>query len=155
MDESMERVSVSEAAAWLGITEDAVRKRIHKHKIKYEQDLDGRYWVYPTGADKKQERSDTNPQDRLIASLDGQNAFLRAQLEAEREANRENRRLLAAALERIPPQLEAPGESPSAAPSNTEAPDEPQGRGQPSEATDASGAQEGARRPWWRRVFGS
>jgi hypothetical protein len=37
---------------------------------------------------------------------------LEHQLEAEREANRENRRLLAAALDRIPQQLEAPAEPP-------------------------------------------
>jgi hypothetical protein len=37
---------------------------------------------------------------------------LEHQLEAEREANREHRRLLAAALDRIPQQLEAPAEPP-------------------------------------------
>ncbi len=37
---------------------------------------------------------------------------LEHQLEAEREANREHHRLLAAALDRIPPQLEAPAEPP-------------------------------------------
>src|SRR5215212_9298496 len=143
MGESTERVSVSEAAAWVGITEDAVRKRIHKHKIRYERDPDGRYWVYPTAGDKRQERSDTNPQDSLIASLEGQNAFLRAQLEAEREANRENRRLLAAALERIP-QLEAP-ENPPEAPETATV--------EETEHTPGGG-QGGAQRPWWRRMFG-
>lgn len=38
------------------------------------------------------------------------------QLEKERDANRENRRLLAAALERIPPLVEAPTEKPPGAP---------------------------------------
>jgi hypothetical protein len=47
-------------------------------------------------------------------------------------------------------QLEAPQEAPEEA---SEAAEEQQGRGQPYSAT--VGAQEGARRPWWRRVFGS
>jgi hypothetical protein len=39
-------------------------------------------------------------------------ATLREQVQAERQAHAETRRLLAAALERIPPQLETPRESP-------------------------------------------
>jgi hypothetical protein len=56
-------------------------------------------------------------------------------------------RLFAAAMERIPPQLEAPRE-----PSETPETAEQQGRSEP--RPDAAGAQEGVRRPWWRRVFG-
>jgi hypothetical protein len=73
---------------------------------------------------------------------------LREQLEAERRAHAEARRLLAAALERIPPQLEAPQEASEAA----EAAEAQQGRGEPHPAT--GGAQGGARSPWWRRVLG-
>jgi hypothetical protein len=61
---------------------------------------------------------------------------------AERQAHAEAKRLLAAALERIPPQLEAPriaGEHRSKKPI-------PERGG---------GAQEGAQpRSWWRRMFG-
>jgi excisionase family DNA binding protein len=155
-------MSVSEAAEFLGVTEDAVRKRIHRGKISYERDRDGRYLVYPTETDKRQ----TVPQDSvqyessaLISELRARVELLEDQLEQanerERQAterDRENRRLLAAALERIPPQLEAPAESPSAAPGGTEAADGQQGSGQP--RSDASGPQDGVRKPWWRRVFG-
>ena len=48
--------------------------------------------------------------------------FLERQVEEEREANRENRRLLAAALERIPPQIEAPREEREAPESASEEP---------------------------------
>ena len=71
-------------------------------------------------------------------------ATLREQLEAERQAHAEARRLLMAALERIPPQLEAPSEareSPEAATyrqSDAQVPPDPQG---------------GIQRPWWRRMF--
>jgi hypothetical protein len=50
--------------------------------------------------------SDTQS-DALHSSLQDQVSYLRKQLDLEREANRENRRLLAAALERIP-EIEAP-----------------------------------------------
>src|SRR5215217_9753321 len=46
-------------------------------------------------------------------------ASLEHQLDEERKANSEHRRLLAAALERIPPQLEAPQSPESPAPSHT------------------------------------
>ena len=57
-------------------------------------------------------------------------------------------RLLSAALERIPPQLEAPQEA-RESPQTVE--EEPE-RAEPYSAT--GGAEEGVRRPWWRRVFG-
>jgi hypothetical protein len=47
----------------------------------------------------------------LISAKDETIAALRDQLEAERQAHAEARRLLMAALERIPPQLEAPQEA--------------------------------------------
>jgi excisionase family DNA binding protein len=40
------RLSVADAAEQLGLTEDAIRKRIHRGHIAYEQDSNGRYWVY-------------------------------------------------------------------------------------------------------------
>jgi hypothetical protein len=53
-----------------------------------------------------------------------------------------------AALERIPPQLEASSE----ARESHQTADEQQGRGEPRPATVES--QESIQRPWWRRVFG-
>ena len=68
------------------------------------------------------------------------------QLEVEREANRENRRLLAAAFDCIPPQLEAPAEPPQAVEEGPEA-------AQPH--SDSGEAYEGVQqRPRWRRAFG-
>jgi hypothetical protein len=60
--------------------------------------------------------------------------------------DRENRRLLAAALERIPPQLEAP-------PKPSESP-ETATEGEAMRCSSATGgAQEGAEGPWWRSCF--
>jgi len=69
---------------------------------------------------------------------------LREQLQAERQGHAEARRLLAAALERIPA-IEAPQEE-------RESPESPGPSDTPTEAS--TGGQEGAQRPWWRRVFG-
>ncbi len=74
-------------------------------------------------------------------------AVLREQLAAEREANRENRRLLAAALERIPA-IEAPEtrdahEAGTAGETGTETP-----------ASDTNEPRARAERSWWRRWFG-
>jgi hypothetical protein len=89
------------------------------------------------------ERPHDGTHDRTSELID----TLREQLEAERQAHAEARRLLAAALERIPA-IEAPSE-PRESPRTVE---EEQGRGEPH--PDAPGAQEGVQRPWWRRVFG-
>ena len=87
--------------------------------------------------------------DELLEALRGQVHDLRDQLQAERQGHAEARRLLMAALERIPPQLEAPSEEPSEAPETVEGERE---REEPRSAS--GGAQEGAQRPWWRRMFG-
>jgi hypothetical protein len=65
-----------------------------------------------------------------------------------REENRRKDHLLAAALERIPPQIEAPQEA-RESPETVE--EEPE-RAEPRPATGE--AQGGVQRPWWRRVFG-
>jgi hypothetical protein len=71
---------------------------------------------------------------------------LERQLEAERDANGENRRLLAATLDRIPPQLEAPRELPQTV---EEGPEDAQSH------SDSGEAHEGLQqRPRWRRMFG-
>jgi hypothetical protein len=73
---------------------------------------------------------------------------LQEQLAAERPAHAEARRLLMAALERIPPQLEAPQEAPESPETVEDAP----ARAEP--RSSAREAQEGAeRRPWWQRLF--
>ena len=98
----------------MGITVDAIRKRI-AGTIPHERDEDGRVWVIlDTDQDAASKVQDADqPQSdatALISAKDETIATLRDQLEAERQAHAEARRLLMAALERIPPQLEAPSE---------------------------------------------
>jgi len=91
-------------------------------------------------------------QSEFIASLQDQIRYLREQLDAEREARTEERRrydTIVAQLTSKIPAIEAPQEPPEAAETVEE---EPEGA-EPRPA--AGGTQEGAQRPWWRRVFGT
>ena len=213
-----QRLSVAEAADALGITVDAVRSRLKRGTIDHER-KGGRVYVL-LGADEARpgHNQDTDQvSDQGARESEDRTAelitTLREQLQAERQAHAEARRLLAAALERIPPQLEAPSEvresdvspeptgelgelreeldtertrreraestlregmdeeqrrrekaererdelreelyarrEPRQSPQTSE---EQQVRGQPHPATVE--AQEGVRRPWWRRIFG-
>jgi hypothetical protein len=147
-------VSVYEAAEVMGVTVDAIRKRISRGTIPHERDEDGRVWVLlDADQDSTSKVQDTDQlrsdKEALISEMRDRIASLQRQLEQERQANSEYRRLLAAALERIPPQLEAPQE----ARESPQTGEEQQGRAAPPHS-DAPGAPDALQRPWWRRVFG-
>jgi DNA-binding transcriptional MerR regulator len=135
----MDRVPVSEAAARLGVTPDAVRQRIRRGTIQYEKTDDGRYFVFLTPHDGRRDGVPDGVQKALRARLHDENEFLRQELQRKDQ-------LLAMALERIPAIEESPPEpqeSPERASderSGTQAPPEDQGQ---------------EKRPsWWRRFFG-
>jgi excisionase family DNA binding protein len=150
------RISVYEAAEALGVTVDAIRKRISRGTIPHERDEDGRVWVLldtdqdatSKVQDADQPRSDVSA---LISAKDETIEALRGQLEEANERDRENRRIIAALTSRIPA-IEAPQEASGHAETVEESPD----RAEPRSA--APGAQEGAQRPrsrpWWRRIMG-
>ncbi len=99
----------------MGVTVDAIRKRISRGTIPHERDVDGRVWVLldaDQNATSKVQDTDQPQSDSaaLISEMHDRIGSLERQLEQERQANSEHRRLLAAALERIPPQLEPPPE---------------------------------------------
>jgi chromosome condensin MukBEF ATPase and DNA-binding subunit MukB len=150
------KVTVQEAAEALDTSVDAIRQRIKRGKLpRAEPDDpdDNRVYVWLDG-DHAETRHHVEGEisanlGALVESLQDQVQYLREQLDREREANRENRRLLAAALERIPPQLEAPSQPPGVpetAAGESEGPPEPRGGDE--------GPEEGSERPWWRRMFG-
>jgi hypothetical protein len=151
VDSSRTRVSVQEAAEHLGTTVDAIRKRVQRDTIDHDKDDDGRVWIlldtdrtrHATVRDTAGQRQD-DESGPLISEMRGRIEDLREQLEAERQAHAEARRLLMAALERIPPQLEAPQEASEAAETAEEEPD----RG-----PDRAETQESVQRPWWRGIF--
>jgi hypothetical protein len=137
------RYSVPEAAQQLGISEGAVRTRLSRGTLDSVKEGGKVYVVLnlDTTSTQQDETHDMPPSEptALISAKDDLIAALREQLAAERRANEENRRLLAAALERIP-QLEAPAEATGA----TETPAEGTQRG-----TDPENQQASPTRRWW------
>src|SRR5829696_654907 len=135
----------------MGVTVDAIRKRISRGTIPHERDVDGRVWVLlDTDQDTASNVHDTDqPQsapDALISAKDETIAALREQLEEANERDRENRRIIAALTSRIPA-IEAPQEASEAAETVEKEPE----RTEPRPATGV--AQEGVqRRSWWRRI---
>jgi excisionase family DNA binding protein len=154
--DEMARLTVAEAADRLGITEAGVRKRVQRGQIPHERSDDGRLfvWILPGEARHAESRdrpaeSRDESRSELVEELRDRLRFVERQLGAERQAHAEARRLLAAALERIPPQIEAPREPPSEAPEARVTPSEPV-----PETETPPEAETGGERPWWRRVFG-
>jgi predicted transcriptional regulator len=143
---SKRRFTVTEAARVLGVTESAVRGRINRGTLEAEREGGT---VYVRLSDEQlsdnQQATDDYPgeSNALTSALEARIESLERQLTAERSSSAELRRLLAAALERIPPQLEAPSEPRESPETATEAP----GRGE--EPRDQEHV------PWWRRWFQS
>jgi hypothetical protein len=136
-----QRVTTKEAAEALGISVEAVRKRIERAQLGYER-VDGRVYVY---LDDDQTKSGPYVEVEPTALISEKNArieLLERQLTEANERDRENRRIIAALTQRIP-QLEAPAEPRESPETATE-----------QEEADAR-PQSGERVPWWRRMFGS
>jgi hypothetical protein len=161
-----QRVTVKEAARLLNTTDHAVRQRLYRGTLRSEKDVEGRVFVLITDdltevhdESHRESHSDSRPSEHhdgyaegLIEELREQNRFLRDQLDKEREANRENRRLLAAALERIP-ELEGPRDTPSRV--SPESPDDPEApaEGMAGEKTPPEPQKPSQRRSWLYRFF--
>ena len=152
----MVRHTVAEAADMLEISTGAVRNRLSRGTLASTKEDGTVYVLLPSDMSRDAERHTTDTpggmppsdSDVLTSELRDRLRYVEDQLEAERQAHAEARRLLMAALERIPPQLEAPSEareSPQTVEEETEG-------AEPRTATVES--QEGEQRPWWRRWFG-
>ena len=136
-----QRVTVSEAAEQLGITAEAVRMRIKRGTLRSERQ-GGRVFVL-LGQSQPTDRPDEPT--TLISEMRSRIQFL------EDELQRKDAILLnmTEAMKALNPPAQ---EAPSQAQESTETAQEQQERGEPHSAT--GGAEEGVRRPWWRRVFG-
>jgi excisionase family DNA binding protein len=156
-----DRMTVPEAARVLGISEGAVRKRVERGKLQAEHTADGRLIVYldknTTVHDRVHDESHDITTERYVRSLEDQVEYLRQQLADERAARTQERQRhdtivaqLTSRIPELPPATESssPAEPPGAPTAATEEPE----RAEPRPAT--GGRQEGAERPWWRRMFG-
>jgi hypothetical protein len=109
------RVTMREAADILGVSKEAVRKRVIRGTLRSDMGEDGRRYVYldtgaDTGSDTATDEAPTHEPDVLISQMQGRIDDLREQLEAERQAHAEARRIIAGLVERIPA-IEAPSEA--------------------------------------------
>ena len=114
---------------------DVPDEELKRLKEELEQERQAREETARRAEQQEQERQRLEEEHRLLEE----------ELERERQAHAEARRIIAGLVERIPA-IEAPAEQPE------RDVDEPEGA---SPRPDQPGAQEGVRRPWWRRVFGS
>ena len=129
------RLTVQQAAERLGVSVEAVRGRIKRGSLDHEKATDGSVYVLLDADRLQQDDDQLNDQTLLVTRLENEVEFLRRELERRDH-------LLAAALERIPPAIEAPSDergSPQAAPQERGGSDTPSDQERPS---------------WWRRFFG-
>src|SRR5918993_2786760 len=92
--EALDKISVAQAANRLGISQDAVRKRIARGTIRHEKDYEGRIFVYLDTLFERESKTDQgngqgvesktvldDEQDKYTRSLEDQIDFLRRELE--------------------------------------------------------------------------
>ncbi len=107
----MYRVTVAEAAAILGVKEQAIRKRIQRGTLAHDKDDDGRVYVYLDPEDGATGTSIDTSMNKLLQSLQDQIAYLRQEAEDWKEEARRKDTIIMSLTQRLP-ELEAPTESP-------------------------------------------
>jgi hypothetical protein len=110
--EKMDRVTVAEAAARLGVKEQAIRKRIQRGTLAHDKDDDGRVHVYLDPKDGA--TGGGNPIDTgvstLVQSLQEQIAYLRQEAEDWKEEARRKDTIIMSLTQHLP-EPQAPKES--------------------------------------------
>ena len=158
-----ERLTVAEAADRLGITKEAVRKRIHRGTLPSEKAADGTVMVYVPTSGTPSMTTTVGDRAELLQALRDEIAHLRRESERKdtiivslSQANAEQARTIRAieapTVEALAETRETP---PSPRPSNTSTGvvsgpetdvDAQQGRGP---VPDTGGPQEATERRWW------
>ncbi len=160
---SVERLSVAEAAEALGVTRDAIHKRIRRGTVEYEKGEDGRFYVYvdtstlelDQSADKSKDESKVEVLERLIEGQEDRIAFLEREMERRGDETARLHQIVAgltqanARLASRVPELEAPTEAPGAPETVEEVPERVEPRPTP------AGPRAGAQKPFWRRLLRS
>src|SRR5215210_3207382 len=111
--------TVEQAADTLDLTPGRIRQMLSGGNLEGSKEPGDRGWRITRESVEEVRRRRSPPRERggatedrgeLVEALRREDEYLRRQLDQATERDRKNRRLLAAALERIPPQLEAPAE---------------------------------------------
>lgn len=104
-------VSVAEAASILGITKDAVRKRISRGTLRADKHDDG-WTVFLDGDQDTRHDTGQTADDghywELINDLKADKEELRGEIDRLRRELERKDQMMAALIERIPPQIAAP-----------------------------------------------
>jgi 16S rRNA G966 N2-methylase RsmD len=125
----VERVTVQQAALALGVTEQAVRKRIKRGTLESERE-NGRVYVFLDPPYTGYEPSrDAVTNHELIEEL-------RDRVRSLEEANRENRRIIMQQAQ------------------NLAAIEAPENDAQASDVEEPPADTEGSRKSWWKRLLG-
>jgi hypothetical protein len=151
--------NVGEAALELGISTDALRKRIARGTVESRRH-NGAVLVWLDDGWTEAGREAQVESEALVESLQDQVHYLRSVLNEEREARRRADTIIAqltqanAALSsRVPELPPAPSQEPSQLPvTDAEEPERAEPHPSPEGATQA--AQEERRSSWWSRLFG-
>jgi hypothetical protein len=149
----MDRLTVAEAASALGVSQDAIYKRIQRSTISHDKGSEGRVYVYLDTSDIQTDQStdastNMSERDKLVAELRDHNDYLRRQLEVWQEEARRKDHIIAALTERIP-ELEsaAPPEASESPVTSSEEWGEASG-GHATGGYETEKAEEGL--SWWR-----
>jgi excisionase family DNA binding protein len=134
--QSGRRVTVDEAARHLGLSVDAVRKRVQRNQIPHEKDLAGRVRIILDESETLQDEGpdSTGPRGELLNELRDRIRYLERQVEEEREARRradtilaqlsaanaEQARTIRALKPPAPPETPEPREEPDTSPVHPE-----------------------------------
>ena len=146
--------NVGEAALELGISTDALRKRIARGTVESRRH-NGAVLVWLDDGWTEAGREAQVDSEALVESLQDQVHYLRSVLNEEREARRRADTIIAqltqanAALATRVPELEAPPEPREAPVTATEEPDS----GEPRPATEGQQTGTEHRSSWWRRLM--
>ena len=115
MYEKMDRLTVVEAAARLGVKEQAMRKRIQRGTIAHDKDDNGRVHVYLAPDDRATctGAGVDSGISTLVQGLQDQIAYLRQEAEDWKEEARRKDTIILSLTQRLP-ELEAPAGSQAA-----------------------------------------
>jgi hypothetical protein len=150
----MERVNVAEAARRLGVSQDAVYKRIKRGTIPWEKGTDDKTYVWIEEEDastdgpipsseKSYDQSVDSSTDPLLDELRDRVRFLEAELADRKDEARRKDSIIMALTQRVP-ELDAS----SGPPESPQTPLEQQER-----RTGPTDDTEAQRQSWWRRFF--
>ena len=144
----VDRLTIQEAARRLGISEGAVRKRVTRGSLKHEKEDDGRVYVYLDAGGRR--RVDDGQDEGVDPNSNALISQLRDEVVYLRDENRRKDEIIMQQAMTMRQLTAAPSQEP---PGDAETVEEAPDRAGPGPQSATGGAQEGARRPWWRRVF--